>query len=74
MPIAKQKQPLLESLLSLILALEEDFSSRGKIEAVLLGWIKDEDWNVRRVSIDIYYTIIVLKGLEGGKEIIRAVE
>jgi hypothetical protein len=32
-----------------------------------LSLIKDEDWNVRRVSVDLYYTIIVLKGLDSNK-------
>lgn len=73
LPHSKQKQQLLEALLSLMLALEEDFSSRQKISGVLLALIKDEDWNVRRVAVDIYYTIIVLKGLDDNKDILRAV-
>ena len=33
----------------------------------MITLIKDDDWYVRRVTIDIYYTIIVLKGLDGNR-------
>ena len=59
--LSKNKVSLIEALLSLLLAMEENFQSEDVVRGVVLAHIKNEDWNVRKSVIDMYYALVVLK-------------
>eukprot|EP00919_Chromeraceae_sp_WS-2016_P078561 GHVR01186210.1.p1 GENE.GHVR01186210.1~~GHVR01186210.1.p1 ORF type:complete len:154 (+),score=0.25 GHVR01186210.1:127-588(+) len=58
---AKSKSEMLDSLLSLILALEDKFTSETLIQPILHKHLRSDDWNTRKTSVDICYALMVVK-------------
>lgn len=59
---SKSKVQLIEALLSLLLALEENFEEEDMVRELICADIKNEDWNIRKSLIDLFYGLLVLKG------------
>ena len=61
MNLSRQKAEYIESMMSIVLALEEKFECENLVQPILAKNLKNEDWNVRKACVDICYTFMVVK-------------
>lgn len=57
----KVRTEYLEAILSVVLALESKLSCEPAIQAILAKNFKHDDWNTRKLCVDIAYALLVIR-------------
>ena len=57
----KSKVEYLDAILSVILSLEDKFNSEMLVQSIILRNLKNDDWNTRKICVDISYSLLVIR-------------
>jgi hypothetical protein len=59
-PNAKNRSDYLEAVQALVLCLEEKLTAQHQVVGLLLKYLRNEDWNCRKTSVEIAYALLVI--------------